>query len=454
MKVFIKTYGCSFNFSDSEIMAGLIQQNKDHVLVDSIKKADVVIVNSCTVKEKAENKLWRDVREIKKPVIIAGCVPEAEKNKEKFKDYAVIGTYHIDKVVEVLDALLKGKKLQFLGRRDLIRVNLPKTRQNPIVEIVPINEGCLGKCDYCKTKFARGHLKSYPIQDIVAHVRTAVNSGAKQIWLTSQDTGCYGYDFATQQKSKSALQTSKFPINVGRKKQNSNSIEETNNINTNIVELLKEIIKIPKDFKIRLGMGNPDFLLDYIDDLIEVFKSDKIYKFIHIPIQSGSNHVIKCMKRDYTIEDFYKIVEKFKKTHPMITIASDMIVGYPDETDEDFEQSLDLIKKIQPDVLNISRFWYRPDTLAAKKKKLPTLTVKNRGIKITKVFHKTAEKENKKWLNWEGEVLIEERGLRKTWIGRNFAYRPVILNGDFKIGDVVKVKITDTTNIDLRGKII
>lgn len=419
MKVFIKTYGCSFNFSDSEIMAGLISESNRHELVNSISKADIVIVNSCTVKEKAENKLWRDIREIKKPVIVAGCVPQAEVDKTKFEKLIVVGTYEITRIVNVLDAVAKGEKPQFFGKKDIIRVNLPKTRQNPLIDIVPINEGCLGKCDYCKTKFARGHLKSYSINDIVNHVRNAVNTGAKEIWLTSQDTACYGYD-----------------------------------INTNIVELLKELIKIPKDFKIRLGMGNPDFLPDYLDKLIEVFKSEKIFKFIHIPVQSGSNHVLKCMKRNYTIEQFETIVKKFKNVHPMIAIASDIIVGYPDETDNDFKESVNLINRVRPDVLNISRFWYRPDTLAAKKKKLPTLTVKNRGIEMTKVFHKTARGENKKWLNWQGEVIIEEKGINNSWIGRNFAYRPVILEGNFKLGDVVNVKITKTTDIDLRGKIV
>ena len=243
-----------------------------------------------------------------------------------------------------------------------------------------------------------------------------LSNGAKEIWLTSQDTACFGYD-----------------------------------INTNIVNLLKEILRINREFKIRLGMGNPDFLPDYLDELIEVFKDPRIYKFLHIPIQSGSNNVLKAMKRNYTVESFKKIILEFKKVHPMVTIASDIIVGYPNETNSDFEKTIELLNKIKPDVLNISRFWYRPGTLAMKKKKLPTLTVKNRGIKITKVFHKLALEVNKKWLKWEGDVLITEKGIKNTWIGRNYAYRPVILKGDFKLGNLINVKITKTTNIDLRG---
>ena len=419
MEVFIKTYGCSFNFNDSEIMAGLIEKSKDYELVNTIEEADVVIVNSCTVKEKAENKLWRDLREIKKPIIIAGCVPEADKHNEKLKEYSVIGTYNVDKVIEVLDDLKKGKKTQLLGRKNIIRVNLPKTRQNEIVEIVPINEGCLGKCDYCKTIFARGHLKSYPIEDIVKHVRNSVNTGAKQIWLTSQDTACYGYD-----------------------------------INTNIVKLLEEILKIPKEFKIRLGMGNPDFLPDYLDELIRVFKDPRIFKFLHIPVQSGSNNVLKNMKRNYTADNFAEIVEKFREKYPKITIATDIIVGHPNETDEDFEKTLELMHKVRPDVINVSRFWSRPNTIASKKKPLPTKTIKIRGQIMTKTYHNIAREMNKRWKGWQGKILIDEHGKYDGFVGRNYAYKPVIVKGDLKIGQEIEVLIKDTTVHDLRGEIL
>ena len=418
-KVFIKTYGCSFNTADSENMSGLLDK-AGYKIVDNENDADLIIVNSCTVKNKAENKFWRDIKNIKqldKPVIMAGCVPQAERDKSKFGGYSVIGSNQINNVVEVVNETLKGNTVQLLKKGRNPRLNIPKVRKNSIIEIVPINEGCLGSCNFCLTKFARGHLLSYEPDEIIKHIRNALNDGVKEIWLTSQDTSCYGYD-----------------------------------ININIVELLKKILELKRDFKIRLGMGNPDYLPDYIDELIEVFKDPRIYNFIHIPVQAGSNTVLKNMKREYTVESFIDIVDKFRAVHLNINLATDIIVGYPEETDKDFEQSLKVIKKTKPDVINISKFWPRPGTVAAKKHPLPTKLVKERSIKLMSEFQKISLENNQKWLGWSGELLINEKGKEDSWIGRNYAYKPVIVKGDLKIGDTISVKINNVTWFDLRGK--
>ena len=376
-----------------------------------------MVINSCTVKTKAESKFWKDVRQIKKTKILAGCVPQSEKDLNKFKGYSVVGTNQINKIVEVVDETIKGNTIQLLKKETNPRLNIPKIRKNNIIEIVPINEGCLGKCDFCITKFARGQLISYDPDEIAKHCRNALNNGANELWLTSQDTMCYGYD-----------------------------------INTNIANLLKKILEMKRDFKIRLGMGNPDFLLDYLDELIEVFKDPRMFKFLHIPVQSGSDNVLKHMKRNYTIDTFTEIIPRFRKIHPNITISTDIIVGYPDETDEDFKQTIQLLKKTMPDVINVSRFWTRPGTLAARKKQLPTKTIKTRGQIMTKTYHEIALKQNKKWLNWEGKVIIDEIGKSNSFVGRNFAYKPVIVKGNFEIGDEIEVKVNDVTAFDLRAK--
>jgi threonylcarbamoyladenosine tRNA methylthiotransferase CDKAL1 len=419
-KVFIKTYGCSFNQADSENMAGLLNKS-DYVIVDNVDDADLIIINSCTVKNKAENKFWRDIKDIKKlnkPLIMAGCVPQAEKEKSKFGGYSVIGTNQINNVVEVVDETLKGNTVQLLKKDKNPRLNIPKVRKNSIIEIVPINEGCLGSCNFCLTKFARGHLLSYEPKQIIKHIRHALNDGVKEIWLTSQDTACYGYD-----------------------------------INTNIVELLKKIIELKRDFKIRLGMGNPDYLPDYLDELIEVFKDPRIYNFVHIPVQAGSNKVLKDMKREYTVESFIDIVNKFRAVHPNINLATDIIVGYPGETDEEFQETINVVNETKPDVINISKFWPRPGTVAAKKHPLPTKLVKERGIELMNEFQKISLENNQKWIGWTGNVLINEKGKDNSWIGRNYAYKPVIIKGNYKIGDNVSVKINEVTWFDLRGEI-
>ena len=418
-KVFIKTYGCSFNFSDSENMAGLLKESGKYKLVNSEDEADIVIINSCTVKNSAETKFWRDVRNVKKIKILAGCVPQAEKNRSKFHGYSVVGTNQINNIVHVIDETIAGNTVQLLKKESNPRLNIPKVRRNDVIEIVPINEGCLGSCNFCITKFARGHLLSYDPNEIVKHVRNALNDNVKEIWLTSQDTACYGYD-----------------------------------INTNIVNLLKKILEMNRHFKIRLGMGNPDFLPDYLDDLIEVYKDPRMFKFLHIPVQSGSNSVLKVMKRDYDVETFVNIVKKFRKTHPNITLSTDIICGYPDETDDEFQETIDLIKKVRPDVLNISRFWPRPGTIAAKMKQLPSHIIKQRSVELTKLFHIISTENNKKWLDWKGKIIIDEIGKNNSLVGRNYAYKPVIIKENLNLGEETEVKIVKTTKHDLRAEII
>ncbi len=417
-KVFIKTYGCSFNQADSENMAGLLQKSKNFDIVDSEEKADLVIINSCTVKNNAETKFWRDVKNIKKPKILAGCVPQAERDKSKFLGFSVIGTNQITNVVEVAEETLKGNTVQLLKKEKNPRLNIPKVRKNSIIEILPINEGCLGSCNFCATKFARGHLLSYDPDEIAKQAREALNEGVKELWLTSQDTACYGYD-----------------------------------IKTNIVSLLRKLLEMKRDFKIRLGMGNPDFLPDYLDELIEVFKDERMFKFIHIPLQAGSDNVLKLMKREYEVKTFIEIIEKFRKVHPDITIATDIIVGYPGETEKDFQKTVDILKLTKPDVINVSRFWARPGTLAAKKKQLDSNIIKERGIRLTEVFHKISEENNKKWQNWKGNIMISEYGKNNTSIGRNYSYKPVIVKGKYDFGTELNVKINKTTIFDLRADV-
>ena len=187
-----------------------------------------------------------------------------------------------------------------------------------------------------------------------------------------------------------------------------------------------------------------------LNKLIKAYKSDKIFKFLHIPVQSGNNEVLKAMNRYYRIEDFKKIIKAFRKTFPRITISTDIICGFPGETEKQFNDSLKLIKETKPSVLNISRFWSRPGTKAEKLKQIPGWIIKERSRALTKLFHEIALEQNRKWINWKGAVLIDEKGKNNTWVGRNLSYKPVIIKGNHKLGDIVKVKIKNVTKDDLR----
>lgn len=292
-------------------------------------------------------------------------------------------------------------------------------RTNPLIEITPISSGCLSSCTYCKTKFARGKLASYRVGAIVRHIENSLHEGCREFWLTSQDNGCYGYD-----------------------------------IESNIAELLNALVDVQGDFKVRVGMMNPQYIEDYLPELIRAYRSEKIFKFLHIPVQAGSDTVLKDMKREYDTETFKRVVKKLRDNFPEMTLSTDIICGFPTETREDFEKTIYLVQEVRPSIINISRFWPRPGTVAAHLKLLPGEETKKRSTELKNIFDKIALRENQKWVGWKGEVLIDEQGKNNTWIGRNFAYMQVILHGHHTLGETATVRIDRATRYDLRAHIV
>jgi len=421
-KVFIQTSGCAHNFADSEQMAGLLKQAHFEI-VSNIEDAFVVIFNTCTVKGPTESAFFRRLAHFKqhypnKIAVIAGCI--AQCDPQKLEGYPLVGTNQIHKVVEVVEEALHDNFVQMLECGEMPPLNLPRVRKNIYVSIIPISRGCLGACAFCKTKSARGNLVSYPLADIRKEAELAVKEGVKEIWLTSQDTGCYGFD-----------------------------------IGTNLAELLNCLVSILGNFRIRVGMMNPNHILKFKAELFEAFKHPKIYKFMHLPLQSGNDELLKKMRRSYTAEEYKTLVEEIKMLFPEMTIATDLIIGYPGETEEQYLDTQKLFRTLMPDVINLSRFWPRPGTPAAKLTPLPGETMKHRSRVMTDIYHNISRMQNERWRGWEGEILINEKGTELgQWIGRNDSFKPVIVEGDYKLGQRLKVKIEKTTIFDLRGIVV
>ncbi len=418
-KVYFETFGCSANVADSEQMAGLLKE-ADFEITQSEEAADIIILNSCTVKGPSESKLFKRLEELKdgyKIVIIAGCIAQADA--KKLKGYPLIGTSQIHNVVEVVEEALNDNIVRAVSTTELPPILTPLVRKNPIVEIIPINRGCLGFCTFCKTKSARGSLVSYPVNDIVERATKAVAEGVKEIWLTSQDTGCYGFD-----------------------------------IKTDLPTLLEALVKISGDFKIRVGMMNPDHMSKIQEKLLQIYKHPKIFRFLHLPLQAGNDTVLENMKRLYTAQNYVNQIAAFKNVIPNITIMTDIIVGFPGETPDQFYDTLTIVRNTSPDAINISRFWPRPNTPAARMKNVVEGSeIKRRSSVLTDIFHNIARLQNEKWLGWCGEILIDEKGKKENqWIGRNSYYKQIILEGYYKLGDVVRVEIIKTDTFSLFAK--
>lgn len=441
--VFFKTYGCSFNQLDSQVMKANLKK-AGYNIVDSDNDAQIIVLNSCTVKNGSEAKFFHQInyyKKLNKTVIAAGCVPQAETSllENKLKNISTIGNNNLSQITTLVESSLKNKvihsvsptlkkRLNEYERLELEQIRLKKDRlrDNDLIEIIPINEGCLNNCTYCKTKQARGNLFSYSIDNIKTTMQNAINQGVKEIWLTSQDTGCYGFD-----------------------------------INTNLVELLKELLKIDGDYRIRIGMGNPNHFKKIIDDVLDLMLSDnRIYKFLHIPVQSGNNRILNEMKRLYLVEEYENIIMKAKLKIPGITISNDIIVASPTEKFEEFKDTLNTLKKTKINVLNFSRFWLRPNTQATKiyfkKDLIDGLESKKRAQILKEEFEKIALKNNQKWLAWEGIARVIEEGKNNTLILRNDYYKPIYIENknNIKLGSKVKVKINKVTWKDFYAELI
>jgi len=413
-KVCILTYGCPTNVADSEIMAGLLHRN-GFGLVENSEKSDLNIINTCTVKMPTEQRMIYKIRkltETKKPLIVAGCMPLTNRKtiEEIFPQASMPGPHSIDKIVLATIATLQGRKVVSIEGGKKPKVCLPRLRKNSVIWIVPISAGCTSNCTYCSVKLARGKLFSYPSDLIVKEAKQAIQDKYKELYVTSQDNSCYGKD-----------------------------------IGENLPDLLNKICRIQGKIFIRVGMMNPTHTKAILDKLLIAYKNKEIFKFLHLPVQSGSNRILKEMKRGYKVEDFVEMVEKFRKHFPSITIATDIIVGFPGETEEDFKKTINLVKKVRPDVVNISKFGPRPGTEAAKMEQLDRKIVNKRSGFLHKLVKKISLENNERWISWKGEILIDEK-IEGGFVGRNFAYKPVILKTKENLfGKFVDVEIIDVS---------
>ena len=418
-KIFVEAYGCSASFADSEMISGLIV-NGGHTLVESSSESDLNVVVTCSVKDATANKMIHRIKSLKsKPLIVAGCLPKAEKNTvEKFTEKAsMLGPNSLGKTLQVIDSTLKGRKQIALEDSDLSKVGLPKIRLNPVVGIVEIASGCMSECTFCQTKLSKGDLSSYRLGDIVRQVQSEIKEGCKEVWLTSTDNGCYGFD-----------------------------------IGTDLPTLVNSVSEIPEDFMVRVGMMNPMYMPRIKEKLIESYENNKVFKFIHIPVQSGSDKVLHDMKRGHTAGTFREIVKKLKSRFGEFTISTDVIVGFPSETEEDFQKTIQLLDETEPDVVNLSRYSARPGTDAAEWKQIDVAEVKRRSKVIFEQINKISINNNKKWIGWKGKVLFDEKtddGVK----GRNYAYKPIFVQNKVDIGQSHIVEITDATMNTLLGKI-
>ncbi|WNY25410.1 tRNA (N(6)-L-threonylcarbamoyladenosine(37)-C(2))-methylthiotransferase [Methanolapillus millepedarum] len=456
MKIYFETFGCSANQASAETMLGIIRSMGFEISTEA--DAQVYVCNTCTVKYTTEQKILHKIRSFGdsgRYVVVSGCMPEVQldlilnANPEAY----VLG---INSVADLKNVLLRihadllfrngsnyssvsdsGFVSGFVSRSvsdsalesfsSPIRIfskspdgflNLPKVRYNSNIHICQISTGCNFGCSYCIVKLARGNLISFPPEEIVSDISAAVAEGCSEIWLTSQDDSQYGMDFKSDSPS--------FGIRLP--------------------ELLSMIVQIPGNFKIRVGMMNPFSVLPILPRLVDAFSDPKIFKFLHLPIQSASENVLKTMNRRHKMVDVDFIIQTFQERFPDLTLFTDVIVGFCGESDDDFQKTVDWVKKYRPAKVNISKYSPRPGTKAFGLRNLDSRILTQRSKLLSEITDQIKLEDKNKRIGKIENVFVSKYGKESGVMARTDDYKPVVINQtDLKPGDMATVRIVDAT---------
>ena len=432
-KYMIMTFGCQLNENDSEKIAGMIE-NLGYEKTDDLSKCDLVVFNTCCVRENAEERLFGKIGEIKKLkeergtiIAIGGCMMQEEHILEKIKKSykyidLVFGTHTLNKFEEDLKKIIEEKK----KIRDVIDIDgeviegLPIKRNDKFKASVSIMYGCNNFCSYCIVPYVRGRERSRKKEDILKEVESLAKEGYKEITLLGQNVNSYdggdGYKFSN---------------------------------------LLYDVCKIEGIERIRFISPHPK---DFTDDVIKAIKDNKkISRIVHLPLQSGSTKVLKEMNRKYTKEQYLALAEKMRKEIPDILFSTDIIVGFPGETEEDFENTLDVVRKMNYEQIFMFIYSRRVGTVADKmENQIPEEIKHKRFERLKKLYDENVSKNNEKFIGKVEKILVdgESKNNENMLTGRNDANKVIIFEGSKDlIGKMINVKITEEHKWYLKGEV-
>lgn len=434
-KYLILTYGCQMNVHDSEYIAG-IMDDLGYTSTLEMDEADVIIVNTCAIRENAHNKaegMLGRIKHLKEEkndevvVIFCGCMAQEEglvKKVNKYKWLDIIcGTHNYHKIPEYLwEYYQKHDKVrEVYSIEGNVIENIPVKRDNKYTAWVNIQYGCDKFCTYCIVPYTRGKQRSRRPEDIIMEVRELYNNGYQEVTLLGQNVNAYGKDL---------------------------------DINYDFATLLGEVSQtgIPR---VRFMTSHP---WDFTDKMIEVIsKCENIMPYIHLPIQSGSDRILKLMGRKYTKEEYLELVKKIRDKIPGVSITTDIIVGFPGETEEDFLETLEVVNLVKYDLAYTFIFSPREGTPASKMKDETSLEVKKERLnRLNELINKYALESNKKMLDKTVDVLITGESLKKgKYMGYSDNMKLVNVKGDEScLGKIVPVKITDAKTWSLDGEVV
>ena len=434
-KYFLKTYGCQMNEHDSENMKAILEE-MGFKETENMEDADLVLLNTCSIRENAHNKVFgmlgraKHLKSTKKDLIvgIAGCMAQEEVvaqeilKKYKWMDF-VLGTHNIEQLSELVYDSLKEHELKIEAQscEGKVLEGLPTTRNSKVKAFVNIMYGCDKFCTYCIVPYTRGKQRSRKPNDIIKEVEQLVKDGYQEVTLLGQNVNAYGKDL---------------------------------NIDYTMTDLLTDVAKTNIN-RIRFVTSHP---WDFTDDMIEtIAKYKNIMPSIHLPVQSGNNEILKLMGRRYTKEEYLTLFNKIKEKIPNVSITTDIIVGFPNETEEQFNDTLDLVNKCKFDLAFTFIFSKRVGTPAEKMQDNISLEEKEERLyKLNELINKYALENNKKLLNKTVKVLVEGPSDKNDMLmGYTDTNKLVNIKGPKEIiGKIVEVKIIQIKTWSLDGEYV
>ena len=399
MKIYLESYGCTLNKAETGLYANRLLSD-GNTLTESEREADLRIIGTCVVIRHTEEKMIQRISELASSgrVKVLGCLP------------AVSAGTLTDENIE----LLPGKEFRDFHKGTLDEVVI---REPAIFEGIPINQGCTGSCNFCISRVARGKLLSRPVEKIVGQVRLQLERGIREVRISSLDTAAYGKDTGTR-----------------------------------LPDLISAISSVKGDFRLRVGMMEPKNTAEILAPLLKAYSARKVFRFMHLPVQSGDDRILEAMNREYTVSDFANIVKLYRGTYRDSVLSTDIIVGYPDDDRESVERSIQLLEETEPEIVNITRFSPRPFTPDFEKKPPQSNDVKRWSQAITATHRKITREKMEKEVGKTRNIMVTEKGKNSTVVGRDDAYRPVVIPGNLPVYSRVECEIVEASGAYLIGR--
>ncbi len=462
LKYSILTMGCQLNENDSEKICGMLEE-MEYTKTEDQKEADVTVFNTCCVRENAEDKLFGKLGELKKIkeakgtiIAIGGCMMQEKHITDKIKESypytdIIFGTHTLHKFPENLYKVLEEKRKQedILDIEGKIYEGLPIKRDSKIKASVTIMNGCNNFCSYCIVPYVRGRERSRTPKAIIEEVKDLAKQGYKEITLLGQNVNSY----LRAEKNKKTLELSILSEQKYKENEQANvKFEEYEGVNS-FATLLKALNKIKGIERIRFVSPHPK---DFTDDVIEAIATcDKVCKLVHLPLQSGNTKVLKEMNRKYTKEQYLNLVEKMKARIPNLTLSTDIIVGFPGETKEEFEDTLDVVRKVKFEQVYMFIYSRRVGTLGDNmENQIPDEIKHKRFDKLKTLVESQIEENNQKYVGTIQKVLVEgtSKNNEEMLTGRTDNNKVVIFEGDKNlIGKMIELKIVSEHMWYLKG---